>query len=281
VSSVTPSITRLRACWVTHAESGCSVTPATWTFLRGDLDEEQHVERLQPDGLHSEEVGGQRSLGLRPQELRPRRTRAARRRAEASGLQDPSDRGGANVDPELAELTLDPWIPPPGVLPSHPNDEFADLGVDGWPPGSAVGVGPLPPNQFPVPAEQRLRRDQERRPPLARESARQGRQHRTVERTEPRPSYLPSQDLQLVAEDQDLEVLGPIPPRKLAASGRETAQEGEGEPAQHGRRMVPMPWSGCESRFALLTYSTTRTRPRKDEGARWRRPQEARAGHTV
>jgi hypothetical protein len=44
-----------------------------------------------------------------------------------------------------------------------------------------------------------------------------------------------------MAEDQDLEVLRPVAARKLAATGRETAQHGEDDPAQHGRRMVPTP----------------------------------------
>ncbi len=38
----------------------------------GELDEEQDVERLQPDGLHREEVGGQGAVSLASEELRPR-----------------------------------------------------------------------------------------------------------------------------------------------------------------------------------------------------------------
>jgi hypothetical protein len=94
-----------------------------------------------------------------------------------------------------------------------------DLGIDWRPAGPAVWVGPLPTDQLAVPSEQRLRRDQEHRPALTRESARQGGQHRTVERTEPRASDLPSQDLELVAQDQDLEVLRPISPRSSPPPG--------------------------------------------------------------
>src|SRR6266536_362396 len=45
------SMARLRACWVTHAESGWAVTPAMWTRLGRKLDEEQHEERSQHHGL--------------------------------------------------------------------------------------------------------------------------------------------------------------------------------------------------------------------------------------
>src|SRR6266545_6960122 len=40
---------------------------------RRDLDEEQHIERLQPERLHGEEIAGQDARGLRAEELGPRR----------------------------------------------------------------------------------------------------------------------------------------------------------------------------------------------------------------
>src|SRR3989337_30753 len=51
------SIARFLACWVTHAESGCAVTPTTCSRRVRELDEEQDEDRLQPDCLHGEEVG--------------------------------------------------------------------------------------------------------------------------------------------------------------------------------------------------------------------------------
>ena len=114
---------------------------------------------------------------------------------------------------DLAELALDPWVPPSRVLTGHPNDEFADLGVDGRSAGFPPRVRPLPLDQFSVPAEQGLRRDQERRPPLAWEGSRQGRKQGAIERPEPWSPDLSSQDQQLVTKDQDLEVLGPVASR--------------------------------------------------------------------
>jgi hypothetical protein len=64
-----------------------------------------------------------------------------------------------------------------------------------------------------VPPEQSLRRDQKGRPALARERSGQGREYRAVEGPEPRPPDLPAKDLQLVAEDHDLDVFGPIASR--------------------------------------------------------------------
>jgi hypothetical protein len=52
-----------------------------------------------------------------------------------------------------------------------------------------------------------------------------------------------------MAEDQDLDFLRSVVTHTLTAPGRKTAQDGEGEPGQHGRRMVPMRWSESESEF--------------------------------
>src|SRR5660397_273830 len=51
----------------------CQVDPA-----RGDLDKEKHIERLQPHGLHTEEVTGYDASGLLGQELLPRGPISAR-----------------------------------------------------------------------------------------------------------------------------------------------------------------------------------------------------------
>lgn len=50
-----------------------------------ELDEEQDVQHLQPDGLHREEVRGKDPVRLGPEELSPRGARSSRRRAESVG----------------------------------------------------------------------------------------------------------------------------------------------------------------------------------------------------
>jgi hypothetical protein len=133
--------------------------------------------------------------------------------SEPGRLQDPPDGRGSHLNGELADLALDPWVPPSRILPSQPHDEGSDLRIDGWSAGPAVRVGPLPLDQLAVPAEQSLRRDQERRPAFAGEGPGQSGKHGPVEGPEPRPTDLPSQDRQLVTKDQDLEVLGPVASR--------------------------------------------------------------------
>ena len=56
----------------------CQMHPA-----RGEFDEEENIERLQPDSLHTEEVARYDARGLLGQELLPRRTITSRGRLKA------------------------------------------------------------------------------------------------------------------------------------------------------------------------------------------------------
>jgi hypothetical protein len=52
------------ACWVTQAPSGLAVTPARWTPRGVQLDEEQHIQPPQPDGIGDQAaVPAQQGLG--------------------------------------------------------------------------------------------------------------------------------------------------------------------------------------------------------------------------
>jgi hypothetical protein len=82
-----------------------------------ELDEEQHVQGLEPDRLHREEVAGHDPRGLGFEELRPARCAASRRRTEAVASQQRPDGGGTHPDAELAQLPADPNAAPPGILP--------------------------------------------------------------------------------------------------------------------------------------------------------------------
>src|SRR5674536_178675 len=72
----------------------------------GQLDEEQYVERSEPDGLHGEEVAGQDAGGLVDQELPPRGSLSPRRGREAVAMQQRADGRRRDRDAELAQLTL-------------------------------------------------------------------------------------------------------------------------------------------------------------------------------
>ena len=105
----------VRACWVTQAESGFRGRSGYMHPPGAELEEDQCVQRLQSDRLHSEEVNGDDSPRLLTEELPPRRP------SSGSGPEAvrPEDRGDGcrrDLDPQAEELSLDPLVPPPRVL---------------------------------------------------------------------------------------------------------------------------------------------------------------------
>ena len=119
-----------------------------------------------------------------------------------------ADRGGRDLDAEALEFALDALVAPGGVLPRQADNQLLHLLIQRWPAGLAVRVDPGAREEPSVPAQQRLRPDEEARPA----SSGQG----TADRREPGPvgglergSWdLTAQDGELVTEDEDLEVLG-------------------------------------------------------------------------
>jgi len=107
--------------------SGCDDPPGA------QLDEEQHVEGLEPDRLHREQVAGHDPFGLRPKKLRPAGSAAAWRRAQAVSSQQRPGRRGTHPNAELAQLPADPHAAPPGILSGDPQNERRGLRVDWWP----------------------------------------------------------------------------------------------------------------------------------------------------
>ena len=67
-----------------------------------EVNEEQHVQRLEPDCLHGEEVRGHDPLGLCFQKLCPCGPAASWRRTQPMPSQQRPDRGGTHSDAELA-----------------------------------------------------------------------------------------------------------------------------------------------------------------------------------
>src|SRR6266540_4676220 len=122
---------------------------------RPELDPHQHIQGLQPDGLHGEEVAGEDALGLGTQELTPRGA-PPRGRTESGTVKHRGDRGCRDPDPELEKLSPYPHVAPPWVLPPQAEDQLLDLEVDGWPSGRAMRLGPLLGDEPPVPTEEGL-----------------------------------------------------------------------------------------------------------------------------
>jgi hypothetical protein len=114
---------------------------------------------------------------------------------------------GRYGDAEFAAFPDDPQVSPAAVLPGQPHDESDDV-LGGTPvalPGLRAGLAPA--YQFPMPAQQRGRGDQEQRPTLPRQQPRQRREQHPVSRPVAGPGDLPTQHHQLVAQDRDLHVL--------------------------------------------------------------------------
>lgn len=119
---------RFRACRVTPGRVGVRCYPGQMNAARRELDEEQDVQRLQPDGLHREEVRGKDPVRLGPEELSPRRARSSRRRAELLHPEHSPDGGCAHPDAHLAQLAPDANVAPAGVLPGQAQDDFGSGG---------------------------------------------------------------------------------------------------------------------------------------------------------
>jgi hypothetical protein len=72
-------------------------------------------------------------------------------------------------------------------------------------PLGVVRIRPTPAHHAAVPADQRVRRDHERRPPTARQDATQQRQPGAVFRVESWAGLLATQDVEFMTQHQDLD----------------------------------------------------------------------------
>lgn len=109
---------------------------------------------------------------------------------------------------ELQEFTLDPPISPPRVLPGRANDQLLTLralagSATTWPPSIQ---SPFPAYQLSVRAQQGLRADQEGPPGRAGEDAAEGAENQAVGGLEARPADLASEDAELVAQSENIDL---------------------------------------------------------------------------
>jgi hypothetical protein len=70
------------------------------------VDEEQHVEPTECDGVHGEEVAGKRAGSLGSKELSPRGSRSSRCWAKTIAPQDVADTRRLDGDAELRAPTM-------------------------------------------------------------------------------------------------------------------------------------------------------------------------------
>ena len=79
-------------------------------------------------------------------------------------VQRGADRGCRDPHAEVHQLALDTLVAPARVLYGQADDQLLDGLVELWPPLANSRVGPRARDEAPVPAQQRLRGDEEAGP---------------------------------------------------------------------------------------------------------------------
>ena len=144
-----------------------------------------------------------------------------------------ADRGGRDLDAEPEELALDALVAPARVLPGQADDQLLDVLIERRSPESTTGIGPGAGDQAAVPAQQRLRGDEEAGPAGSWQHAADRGEQGSVGRLQPRSLDLAAQHGELVAQHQDLEVLGGVAAGEQREQLDGAAQGQVGESRQH------------------------------------------------
>jgi hypothetical protein len=137
--------------------------------------------------------------GLLAQEHPPRRARPSRRGIKPVAAQRHADGGGRDLHAQRQQLTLDPLVAPARILLREADDQRLQLLIELRPPRPATRIGPRSGDQAAVPAEQRLRRDQEAGPARSREHPADCRQEGAVGGLQPGSWDLAAEDAELMA----------------------------------------------------------------------------------
>jgi hypothetical protein len=202
-----------------------------------ELDDEQHIELGELDGVHDEEVGGQDALGLGGEELLPGRS-TARSWSETAASKYPADRACRDADPEPAKLALNANTSPAAVLPTEADDEIDNLITKWRPSWTSQGSPSLPlaTRELPMPTKQGLGRDEETAPPPSREQPVERREDRSVRGPVADAAMeLTLEHPDLVAEHHQLYVLVQSCPPAGSQQAEDPARDEVAETEGHGR----------------------------------------------
>jgi hypothetical protein len=195
-----------------------------------ELDEHEDVEGAEPGRLDGEEVARDDPVRLGPKELGPRRAGPSWGGTRSGSPEHGSDRRRADSDAELAELALDPDAAPARVLPGKSQDERTEFGIDRRPArATGLAVRPFPAYELAVPSEERRRRDKEGDPAVTRDRPARRREQDPVDGPELRPARRPLQHPELMAQDEDLEVLGTVVPVRSTTPDEQTDEGADDE----------------------------------------------------
>jgi hypothetical protein len=202
-----------------------------------ELNDEQHIELVETDRVHDEEVGSQDALGLGGDELLPGRS-TARSWSEPAAAKDPADRARGDADRKPTELTLNADTPPAAVLPAETDDELDELIVERGTPRASQGSPTLPlaTRELPVPAKQGLGRDEETTPaPPWKYSAERSEDRSVCGSVADAAMELPLQHPDLVAQHHQLDVLVRSCPSARSQYLKNAARDEIAETEAHGR----------------------------------------------
>jgi hypothetical protein len=202
-----------------------------------ELNHEKHIELVETDRVHDEEVGGQDALGLGGEELLPGRS-TARSWSEPVASKDPADRARRDADPEPAKLALNADTSPAAVLPAKSDDELDDL-ITKW-RTSRTSQGsptfPLASRELPMPAEQSLGRDEKATPaPPWKYSAEHSQDRSVCGSVANAAMELPLEQAHLVAKHHQLDVLVRSCPSAGSQHLKNAARDEIAETEAHGR----------------------------------------------
>jgi hypothetical protein len=107
------------------------------------------------------------------------------------------------------------------VLGGQADDQLLDVVVQRWSSVAAMWVGPRAGDQAAMPAPQGVRGDEEARPAVAWEDAADCGEHGAVGGFQPGSWELASEDGELLAQDEDLQILGDVAAASRARSWME------------------------------------------------------------
>lgn len=194
----------------------------------------QHVQAMQQHGIDAEEVAGHDARCLGADKRAPRRLGPPRRGVDAMSGQDAANRTGRDSTAHTRQFSLDPLVAPSRVLSGEAHDDGLDIRGHRWSTFRRVRVGPASAHHAAMPGDQRIGRDDERRPPGPREDPTQQGQPGSVLRLEPRARLLTAKDVELVAQHEDLNLVRLAPPEAERHQHDGAAEHEIDERPQHG-----------------------------------------------
>jgi hypothetical protein len=174
---------------------------------RAEFDEEEHIQAPEPEGLDGEEVARDDRRGVGRQELAPAELGASAGRRDAALPEDLGDRRRRHSLTDTCQLADDPLISPARVLTCKTQNQVTDLLRDSGPTRCPSGVRPPSPYKLAMPAKQRVRANEERRPARSAQHPAGCSQEHAVSLLKPRTSALAAKNRELVPQHHDLELL--------------------------------------------------------------------------